>query len=239
VQRTDTDLNFPTMFYVGFEWLNGRRYQLSHAATWDSYQPTGVSNSGQIVGIARKGHNFAAVTWASATAHYSVLANVGDNVPFPSVDGVGDIVWTNDSGQTWQVRPAGSTVARPLGGLPDGFAIDITGGDRGASVYGRSQQSDNLVAPARWVIAPGTTAVAPIQLGPEGTNIWINDIGRRGDLVLGIDSPRHLLTVKHAYVTMPSEMRPDGGRTTGESIDRSGRVAFTGVDGNVRFFSCG
>lgn len=238
VQRTDTNVNFPTMFYVGFEWLNGKRYQLSHAATWNSYQPMAVSDSGQIIGVARKGLSFAVVTWASATSPYTVVANVGDNFPFPSMDGSGDIVWTNDAGLSWQVRPSGST-ARPLGGLPSEISIDVTAGDMGGSFYGRSGQSDNLSAPVRWKVAPGSAALTPIQLGPESSNVWINAVGRRGDLVLGSDSPRYLLSVKHAYVKLPPEMRPDGARTAGETVDRYGRVAVTGLDGNVRFFSCG
>ena len=229
----------------GYVWINYVPHQVAGSSNWTSVTLSGVSDSGTIIGTVQTGttqatRRWAVVAWTEDGRHYMVIKQNMVSPGAPLIDGAGDVEYQNDDGTAVvRVGTTGQTITLVGDSQhPGPLGVSVGAAGPGSTFYGVLW---NAVV-SSWTIPPssGGGQLAATDLTPPSaySDVYVLQAGPRGDVLFReITSAGgyadHLLTADDALVAPPQTF-PE----TDRAFDGNGTLAYTGIGGRVRFFSC-
>lgn len=219
-----------SIYHVGYSYQYGKRFPLASQTGWVGWRPTGVSPTGHIAGVALTHHGSYVVEWNGA---FSVSTVAADVIGRPSIDQYDDLIWYQSSSTSAAERYR--TARGRLGLFSDGAGVPpdveaVSGrwawargsvDSAGIEVFDMApavQGSPELVRtlPTGW----------PVHGAVSGTFVESSFVPEAGPLYF-YDSYFDQHRIPHTADNQSSV-----------AIAADGTVAYTGTDGNVRFYRC-
>lgn len=232
----------------GWVFAHGSAWKVAEKPTWTSVTLTGVDGSGRLVGWARSRLNGRSVAtlvrWTQDGRHFQLLTPRMAYVPWPVVDGNGDIAYS--------VGPAISMQTRVLRAQGDhGLLGDEETPSRTSTVWVQTGGPDNRFYGAAagdrdvaWQAVSSTVPAPPTDIGHPllPRTYQVRAVDSRGDILYtDVNARPRLQDASGAVTSLPADYDPAavGREATSRAMDATGRVAYTATADHLpHFYAC-